>query len=133
MDEEEKRIKAILGEEISLTYKNSEIYMDYLNKSIERPCMVKGSQDFPWEERYVVGHWNPDEYEKLKKYNPSYTDEFELMDFIGIDMRFDIIAKIKRPKDGKIFKMGLSWLESIDHNCLNHQLIWDFCFWHVTY
>ncbi|MGA9539376.1 MAG: hypothetical protein WBR24_26015 [Desulfobacterales bacterium] len=39
-------------------------------KNIEFPCIVTGLEDFPWEEKYVFGHGNKKEYEKLKKDNP---------------------------------------------------------------
>jgi hypothetical protein len=37
-------------------------------------------KDFSWEERYLLGGWDKKEYEELKKHNPSYTDEYDLVE-----------------------------------------------------
>ena len=78
MNEDDRRIKAILGDDRELTWHNAERYRMYLVKHLPLPILVTGVEDFLWEEPYVLGGWDKDEYEELKKSNPSYTDTFEL-------------------------------------------------------
>ena len=56
-----------------------EIYFDYLRKNIQQPCIVTGIDDFPWEEFYVFGLGDEEEYNALKKTRPSHTDHFEII------------------------------------------------------
>ncbi len=55
------------------------VYCDYLKSRFQLPCEVKGSEDFNWEEPYVIGGWDKKEYDQLKKTQPSYRDCFELL------------------------------------------------------
>jgi len=45
----------------------------------------------------------------------------------------DIIAKVKRISDQKIFEIGLSWLECADFMDVNYQFIHDYAAWHTNY
>jgi len=68
----------------------------------------------------------------LKKANPSYTDEYKLIELLEPESGDDkIIAKVKRLSDQNIFKIGLSWLECIDSKKKNYRLIDDYSVWHV--
>ncbi|MBT4638557.1 MAG: hypothetical protein HOC09_07005 [Deltaproteobacteria bacterium] len=127
MDDHNKRILKILGNDCERNIKNALKYLEYLNNSIKYPCSLTGMEDFPWEERYILGGWDKNEYEKLKKIKASYTDDFELIEFKepipGTD---ELIAKVRRKSDKKIFEIGLSWLETTDienHNCNYSVLI----------
>jgi len=80
MDEQDKRIKRILGPECERKPQTILKYLDYLRKALKFPCRLTGLEDFPWEEPYILGGWDQKEYEELKKDNPSYTDEFELIE-----------------------------------------------------
>jgi hypothetical protein len=78
--------------------------------------------------------WDLNEYEELKKERPSYTDEFELIEFLGPEDEVEEIhAKVRRIKDQKTFEIGLSWLECTDQKHENYQLIDDYGVWHVNY
>lgn len=91
-------------------------------------------EDFPWEEPYVIGGWDKNEYEQLKKENPSYTDVFELIELLEPDPDYDdIVAKIKRLTDLNIFEVGLSWLKCLNSDDVNYQLINDYAVWHTNY
>lgn len=89
---------------------------------------------FPWEEPYVMGGWSQKEYEKLKQNNPSYTDQFELIELLQLeDDENEIIAKVKRKTDQEIFTIGLSWLEATDKGSGNYQLLHDYSVRHINY
>lgn len=103
MDEDDKRIHAILGNNNERNAQNLARYHSHLLKHLSLPLMVTGTDDFPWEEPYVIGGWDQQEYEELKKTNPSYTDTFELQGIGEPDEHEDIVAKVKRVSDGKVF------------------------------
>jgi len=134
MDDQDKRIREILGKDCECNIQNVLRYFVYLKTTIRYPCRLTGMEDFPWEEPYVLGGWDKKEYEKLKKDNPSYTDEYELVELIkpasGDD---EIFAKVRRISDKKIFEIGLSWLECTDSENENYQLIDDYSVWHTNY
>ena len=134
MDAQEQRIETILGGDCEVGKETSSKYLKYLSNSIKFPCLLTGVEDFPWEEPYVIGNWNRKEYEKLKKEKPSYTDEYSLIELLdpepGDD---DILAKVKRISDQKIFQIGLSWLKCIDFKSKYYQLINDYAVWHTNY
>ena len=133
MDGQEKRIEKILGEECDKNSKNALKYLDHLQKNIKTPCILSGIEDFPWEEPYVLGGWFKRKYEKLKKTKPSYTDQFELIELLPPkNHENDIIGKVKRTSDQKIFFIGLSWLEAVDKESRNYQLLDDYSVWHVN-
>jgi len=132
--EQEERIKEILGEKCNRNQKNMARYFDYLKSAVKYPCRLTGMEDFPWEEAYVFGGLGDDEYEELKKENPSYTDVFELLELTGPDSELDdIVAKLQRLTDYKIFNVGLSWLQCFDPNDVNFQLFDDYASWHTNY
>jgi len=134
MDKQFERIKEILGKDCRRSSQNAIRYLTYLNKTVKTPCLFTGIEDFLWEEPYVIGGWDKREYQELKKNNPSFTDQFELLELLpptsGDD---DIIAKVKRISDQKIFEIGLSWLECTDFKDINYQVIDDYTVWHANY
>lgn len=134
MDTQEKRIEKILGEDCEVSKETSSKYMKYLSSSLKFPCKLTGVEDFPWEEPYILGGASKKEYEKLKKENPSYEDQYELIELLTpVDDEFEILAKVKRINDSKIFQIGLSWLESPDKNDSNYRLLNDYSVWHINY
>lgn len=134
MDEQDKRIIEILGKDCEKNDDNFIKYYKYLKDNISFPCILTGIEDFPWEEKYVIGGWDQKEYEELKKDNPSYSDEFELIEFLepanGED---DLFINGKRLSDNKVFELGLSWLKCSDSKSNNYQLLDDFSVWQVNY
>jgi hypothetical protein len=133
MDMHHKRIKMILGEDMERTMQTAERYRNYLIKHLPLPVLVTGSEDFPWEEPYVLRVWDQDEYKELKKTNPSYTDTFELINLEKPNRHEDIVAKLKRVSDEKQFKIGLSWLCCTEKNSDSHLLLDDYGRWHTNY
>ena len=129
-----ERIKKILGKDCDRSNQNAIKYLAYLKKLVKQPCHLTGREEFPWEKPYATGGWESSEYQKLKRSNPSFVDQFELLDLqsTGTD-NFDIIATVERIEDEKIFEIELSRLECIDIEDDNYQLIDDFTAWYKSY
>jgi hypothetical protein len=139
-DAQNKRIAEILGEMEDLAFNDAvKVFYKYLNSHLSLPCKVTGSEDFRWEEFYVFGPGDEEEYDRLKKTQPSYTDQYELL---GIDcearsgwMLFwgeDIGADVRRISDDKKFVLGLSELKAIDKKSKNYQLLDDYGVWFIN-
>ena len=139
-DTQDSRIEAILGDDEELDFDQAAAALyKHLKANLQLPCQVTGIEDFRWEERYVIGGWDPDEYERLKKTQPSYRDRYELLDITpeGCSewMLFhdeDIAAHVRRTSDGKEFILGLAELEATDKKSRNHELIDDYAVWLVN-
>ena len=140
MDAQDKRIATILGEIEDLDFDEAvKIFYKHLKSHLSLPCIVTGVEDFRWEEIYVIGPGDKKEYDHLKKTQPSYTDQYELL---GIDceaksgwMLFweeDIGADVRRISDGKKFLLGLSEIKAIDKKSKNYQLLDDYSVWFVN-
>ena len=135
-DEQHNRIVEALGgatiPEVNL--ENLEKYRDFLEVHIEFPCYLTGIEDFDWEEFYVLGPGDEEEYEELKKTRPSYTDIFE---FIGFHEMLTetrgIFANVQRKSDGKKFELPLADLKATDKKSQNYQLLHDFSVWLINY
>ena len=133
MDADEKRIYSILGKDNARTGRTAERYRVYLLKRLSLPFVATGREDFQWEEPYVLGGCDKREYEKLKKTNPSYTDTFELQALEAPDEHDDVVAKVKRISDGRVFHIGLSWLCCEDEESEAFTLLDDYGVWHTNY
>ena len=139
-DAQDKRITVILGRNEDLDFDEAvKVFYEYLKSHLSLPCKVTGVEDFKWEEIYVIGPGDKEEYDHLKKTRPSYTDRYELL---GIDydaksgwMLFwgeDIGADVRRISDGKKFLLGLSELKATDKKSKNYQLLDDYSVWFVN-
>jgi hypothetical protein len=79
-----------------------------------------------------------DEYKRLKKTQPSYTDKYELLDikrgWRSEWMMFeeDIVAHVRRKSDGEEFDLGLAELRATDKKSSNFQLVDDYAVWLVN-
>jgi hypothetical protein len=136
MDADEARIAQVFGTKGApeVSQENLLKYRKYLLQHFDRKTVLTGREDFPWEEKYVIGPGSRTEYEKLKKTNPSYTDDYELID-ISVDEveENDLLATVKRLSDGKSFEIGLSWLTTKKKMGKDHQLLDDFATWAVNW
>lgn len=139
-DAQDKRITSILEGNEDLEFDEAvKVFYEYLKSHLSLPCKVTGVEDFRWEEIYVIGPGDEEEYEHLKKTQPSYTDQFELL---GINceaksgwMLFwgeDIGADVRRISDGKKFVLGLSELKATNKKSKNYQLLDDYSVWFVN-
>lgn len=133
MNSDEKRIHAILGDDTARTMRNAQRYREYLLKRLSLPILVTGTEDFLWEEPYVIGGWDKREYEELKKTNPSYTDTFEMQALAPPNEQADVVAKVRRLSDRREFEIGLSWLCCEDEDNDAHALLEGYGVWHTNY
>jgi hypothetical protein len=137
-DDQTKRILNILGvkneEEMTVDEDNLTKYYKYLNTNIDFSVSVTGIEDFHWEEYYVFGPGDQDEYKKLKKTHPSYTDKYKIIDLDDdLDWEEGILVNVKRISDNKKFTLPLADLESDDENSTNYQILDDYSVWFVNY
>ncbi|NQT18630.1 MAG: hypothetical protein HQ592_02915 [Planctomycetes bacterium] len=132
-----ERIEADLGitEDHSLEQCIDKFY-DHLTKGLQLPCDVTGIEDFMWEEVYVIGSGDPDEYERLRRTHPSFQDVYELLaierDVVSEWMMFrseDFAARVRRKSDGKEFWLGLAELKAVDKSSANYRLLDDYAEW----
>jgi len=132
------RMNAIIGEGEKDFGQAVDAIFEHLKSNLRLPCEVTGSEDFRWEEPYVIGGWSPAEYKKLKKTQPSYTDRYQLLGIERDDrsewMMFDedIVARVQRISDNKIFLLGLAELEVKNKQSPNWQLLDDYAVWFVN-
>ncbi len=134
-DEQSKNIAQILdSKDLSVTEENQYKFYDYLSEHIKYPCILTGTEDFSWEEPYVFGVFDKEEYERLKKKRASYTDHFKLVKLEDIidDLR-GIMVKVKRIGDKKVFVLPLWDLETTDRKDKNQQLFEDYSYWMSNY
>jgi hypothetical protein len=132
----ESRVAEALGtkEVPELSRRYLRRYRKYLLNHLDKNCVLTGREDFLWEEIYVFGPGDKAEYARLKKIRPSYTDEYKLLDIISDKtVENDLIARIKRLSDQKIFEIGLLWLTTEDEKCAEFQILDDFASWVVNW
>jgi len=134
MDKRDERILCILkSDDTERTNENLEKYLDFLKKNLSYPCVLTGLEDFNWEEFYIFGPGDKEEYEELKKTKPSYADTFELLELLEeVDFILGIFAKVKRISDNQIFLIPLADLEVVERKSKNYQLLDDFSVWIVN-
>jgi len=135
-EKEIKRYEEILGvsvEKIVVSMATLRKYIKYLQKELEMPCELTGIEDFRWEEYYVLGPGDMDEYEELKKTQPSYTDTFKLIAVENdiTEKRLGIMVSVRRGRQK--FYLPLQDLKAIDKKSLNYKLIDEYCTWIVNY
>lgn len=134
MDAQWKRIQEIVGTSETDTFEDQlTAFYEHLRSALELPCDVTGSEDFRWEERYVIGGASRAEYERLRKTQPSFQDQYVLLAIEqGVHsewMQFqgdDIGAHVRRKSDGKEFWLGLAELEGVRKKSRNAELIDDY-------
>jgi hypothetical protein len=140
-DPQFERIDAILGDSQERgMHAALEVYYQYLNKSLILPCEVTGTEDFRWEEYYIIGPGSKAEHTRLRKRQPSYLDHYQLVriefDESSEWMLFpgeDIAAHVIRMSDNKPFVLGLAELKAVDRKSPNYQLLDDFAVFLVNY
>lgn len=132
-DNWQERIAAVLGDDTEVCTRNFIRWRDHLLGNLKLPLRVTGIEDFPWEEPYVMGGWNQKEYEKLKRTNPSHTDEFDLISIRVLGDRRDLFASVRRVSDGRVFDIELSCLETSRNTDSSHTILKDYSVWHCNY
>ena len=81
MDKQFQRINAIVRDSVERGFTEAVgVFYEHLRRNLVLPCDVTGTEDFRWEERYVIGPGDPKEYARLRKSRPSYQDRYELLE-----------------------------------------------------
>lgn len=134
-DEDDKMIAEILEtKKISVNLNTLRKYKGFLKENLEKPTLLTGIEDFRWEEKYIFGYGEKGEYERMKKINPSYTDEFLLLKILPADtFERDLIVEVRRVSDKKKFMLPLSELEAVDTDSVNYGILNLFSIWVVNY
>lgn len=128
-----KILNVVDEEDMDVNDDNLKTYFDYLNKRLDFTQLVTGSEDFRWEEYYVIGPGDPKEYEKLKKKYPSYTDHYQILNLDEYYYDEGILINVKRISDKKKFTLPLAELKAVDKRSSNYQLLEDFSMWFWNY
>ena len=131
----EEKLEEVLG---TTTFKvnqtNLKKYLKYLKQNLAIPCLVTGVEEFEWEEYYTVGPGSQKEYQKLKKTQPSYTDEFNILKLDNkLDVRDGILAVLERTTDNLKFTLPLAKLEGVAEDSVDAKLLQYYGIWFFTY
>ncbi|MDE5119873.1 MAG: hypothetical protein O4965_06940, partial [Trichodesmium sp. St19_bin1] len=131
----EQKLEEVLG---TTTFKvnqtNLKKYLKYLKKNLAIPCLVTGVEEFEWEEYYTVGPGSQKEYQKLKKTQPSYTDEFNILKLDNkLDVEHGILAVLERTTDNLKFTLPLAELEGVAEDSVDAKLLQYYGIWFFTY
>ena len=131
----EEKLEEVLG---TTTFKvnqtNLKKYLKYLKQNLAMPCLVTGVEEFEWEEYYTVGPGSQKEYQKLKKTQPSYTDEFNILKLDNkLDVRDGILAVLERTTDNLKFTLPLAELEGVVEDSVDAKLLQYYGIWFFTY
>jgi hypothetical protein len=133
MKDWQKRVHDALGDDNERCARNAKRWRGHLLSSLPLPIRVTGIEDFPWEEPYVFGGWDKGEYARLKKTQPSYTDTFDLVDIQGPEEHDDLVARVRRVADRRVFHIGLSWLRTESKDDPLYNKLNDYSVWHCNY
>ena len=139
-DKQAQRIEAVLGRDRDVTFDEGVgIFFEHLRANLPLPCEVTGTEDFRWEEPYILGVYDPAEYKRLRKTQPSYQDTYELLSIEQgtasqwmLSAGEDIGAHVRRLSDGREFLLGLSELEATEKRSASHPLLYDYSVWFVN-
>ncbi|SHM70990.1 hypothetical protein [Chitinophaga sp. CF418] len=133
----EERIEQIFKNSFEDTSRRLEtllFYKSYLESNLKLPLHITGIEDFKWEEYYIFGPGEKEEYETLKKTRPSYTDIFNMTSFDSYyDEDYGLFAKVTRISDKKRFKLPLVDMKAVDKKSLEYQLLEDYSIWVINY
>jgi 5-formaminoimidazole-4-carboxamide-1-beta-D-ribofuranosyl 5'-monophosphate synthetase len=133
-DKQEARILKILGgDNAEVSDESLEVYLDYLKEHITKPCEFKFGQMLKWEEYYILGPGDKQEYERLKKTRLSCKDILTLVkldDYIDDDE--GLMVKVRKADGKKQYAVALIDLEVVDKKSPNYQLVEDYNVWFVN-
>ena len=131
----EQKLEEILGTtNLEVNPTNLKKYLKYLKQNLTIPCLVTGMEEFEWEEHYTMGPGSKKEYQKLKKTQPSYTDEFNLLKLDSkLDIEYGIFAVLERTTDNQKFTLPLADLETVVEDSINAELLEYYSMWFFTY
>lgn len=131
--EQEERVSRIVGD--APFAEAQTIWLNHLRQHLLLPCEVTGTDDFRWEEPYVLFGWSKAEYERLKRSQPSYRDTFllESIEAVGSSewaiFFEDLGAGVRRVSDRARFILGLSDIKPTNESDPNASLLEDYAYW----
>jgi hypothetical protein len=127
-------IKILPADNQSVNEESQRVFYNHLENKLKKLIELTGTEDFAWEEKYILGGWSRTEYEELKKTNPSFTDKFLFIKLSEkIANRQGIIIKVQRISDNKLFFIPLADLKCFDKNNENSELVDAYSFWMTNY
>ena len=91
---------------------------------------------FSWEERFIFGYGNKEEYQRLKRERGSYKDTYELGTLNDATVNKEeggIVVNVQRIPYRKRFTIPLFELQAVDKELYNYQLLNDYTVWIVNY
>ena len=139
MREQEQRIGEVVGVDkdgdfVEVNDQTLAAYKSHLRNQLEFPVKLTGTEDFSWEEYYIIGPGSKKEHDRLRKTKPSYLDTYELLEFQDeVDSWAGLKVSVKRLEDGRQFVLPLGDLQARDENSNNYQLINDYVVWFVNW
>lgn len=111
-------------------------YYHFLLDKLPAGLKMTGREDlgyFAWEECFIWGDVNDEEYEALKKQYTSCDDQFEFIRLSSLSEEFGLTAEVKRISDQKIFLIPLVDLDGCKKKTGEHQLVSDYSSWFVNF
>jgi len=134
VDMQHARIRSILGKKCKRNRENAGRYLHYLQKALVRPCRLTGREDFPWEKDCLKKGWASSAYQEMRKEQPSFLDQFELLELLPLPPEgLEVMARVRRIEDRKHFEIELQWLECVEFKNENYQLLDDYTSWAADY
>jgi len=135
--EQYRRIEQILGVKFTDTSRRRETldyYRAYLARELRFPVEVRGREDFLWEEFYLLGPGDKQEYEALKRTRASYTDILRMTRLsTHYEIDFGLFAHFTRTLDNRRFELPLGDFKAVDQQSEAAQLLEDYSVWLVNY
>jgi len=128
-----KHLNAALGEDVFRSASNTRRWLDYILNQVALPTRVSGIEEFSWEEPYIIGGWDQEEYKELKKTNPSFSDIYELVGISLPENGDTLMAQIVRISDRLTFHMRLCFLEGCSGDKIVDSIIDTYAYWHYNY
>ena len=111
-------------------------YYHYLDNTLEKGLQLTGRESmgyFEWEGCFEWADSEPREYKRLKKMKASYTDRYEFSSLILNISSENIIAKVVRVSDQKIFDIPLEDLEVCNKANSLMDILEDYSYWYVNF
>lgn len=140
LDEDEARVAAILfpGKKIKelpdVALKYLQTYSEFLKKKLPKGLLLTRRESvgyFSWEEEFELEDSSDEEYETLRKQRASCLDEFVLIEVMGVDPGHNILVKVSRVTDHKIFEIPLHDLAVCPPE--EYFIIEDYSMWIANY
>ncbi len=129
-DAQDERIETVLGtDDIAVSRKLLNVYDEFLRKNLKLPCRLTGGCSFEWEDKYILGYGDDNEYNKMRKQKASHLDHYDLSGFVGVKRSLGVVVSVKRVSDNKNFELPLADLEIVDKQAENYQIVDDYGVW----